>query len=242
MRPKQRVHFFTLLEMMIAFALVSILVATLMGFYWQLTKMQSEGQQLRQEAFQARYLQSRLAEVLTHAVVTDNKQFPDTFFFISQLGELNVYAPGSLVFSYNHGLDLNPKFCNEVLARLYRVESEGRGQLWLATWPRPSCSSDPKLVRRELLMDNVDSLSFSLYEPPQQEALSPETPGQTLTPGIDLPSYDKWQEIWPITYEDVPALVKLTLRLAKRPNESEGRELTYYFPLPHSEKPIILEL
>lgn len=263
-------RFFTLIEVMIAFGLVSILITTLMGFYWQMNVLQVESDQLRRESFQLRFLQSRLSEVLTRAVfpspaptaqdlVWDPKskkdpKIPDAFFYVSERDEAGVLASPSLVFSYDNGKDLDPLFCGTVLGRIYCVEKEGQGQLWLATWPRPSCSINPALARRELLMPNVRRIYIECYQPPTlvetipAPAAVPTTTSGAATPGapaptqeiVDMPPENSWVKFWRVGYRKLPAIIRIDVFMSPERAAKADNKLTFYFPFPNSRNPIII--
>lgn len=231
---------------MIAFALVSVLLATLMGFYRQLNVLQTETDQLRRRTFQLRYLQSRLADVLPRALAPKKKlpkdEIPDNFFYVSTQEEQGLFSAPSLVFTYDNQKDLVPDFCNGVLGRLYRVVKDGKSQLWLATWPRPSCSTNASRVRRELLLDEVAKLDFDFYEPPLTETAATPTPSPEGAPAepVEIPTPGAWQKIWPMSYQQLPAIIKVEIQLTPKRGKAEGETFTYYFPFPNSEKPIIM--
>lgn len=242
--PRRDGRPFTLIEVMIAFSLVAILISTLMGFYWQLNVLQVESDKVRRQAFHLRFLQSRLADVLPRTV---QPKSPDLFFYVSDQEEGDTFAAPSLVFCYDNGTDIDPDFSNEVLARLYRVEHNGRGELWLATWPRPGCSLNPTQVRRELLMENVASIAFSAYQPP--EPIQGQTPAQSLMQSarnadevpIEQPPPDSWESLWKMTYWSLPAILTLTVTPAAEKGVVTNQvPLEFYFPLPNNDHQIMM--
>lgn len=250
---------FTLIEVMIAFGLVAILISTLMGFYWQMNRLQVESDQIRRQAFHLRFLQSRLSNVLPRAVqptpapvpqgqatpeaaaTAKEPEVPNAFFYISERDEMGVLSAPSLVFSYDNGKDLDTLFCGVVLGRLYRAENEGKGELWLATWPRPSCSTNAALVRKELLMSNVRRIGIECYQPPKmiQPASAIGAVAASTTP-VEGPPEDTWSTTWKLAYRKLPAIIKLRIILDPTPGAKQSEELIFYFPIPNSNQPITI--
>lgn len=261
-----RSAYFTLIEVMIAFSLVSILITMLMGFYWQMNVLQVESDQLRRESFQLRFLQSRLSEVLSRAVppsplptaqdlvwdpaTKKEPKIPEAFFYVSERDEAGVLASPSLVFSYDNGKDLDPLFCGVVLARIFCVEKDKKGQLWLITWPRPSCSVNTSLARRELLMPNVRRIQIECYQPPTRVEQIPVVAAASTTPATgappatqeipESPPENTWVRFWRVGYRKLPAIIKIVVSLAPERGPLPAEDLIFYFPFPNSKNPIII--
>lgn len=249
MKTKRRLsHAFTLIEVLIAFSLAAILISALMSIYFQVNAVHRDSDLIRQKAFQMRYLQSRLADVLPRAIgpILKGDKKNDFFFFTpTEMG----MSGKSLVFSYDNGIDIDPFFSNTVLGRLVVLETEGRKQLWLVTWPIPRCSDDANRFRRELLLDNIDDWQMEFFatnemaNPPRTQKL-PNTPNpptavppQSAPEEIHLPRQG-WQDLWDIRYKRLPAIVRLRLKTTPPPGTADAIDLFYM--LPHSDTPILI--
>lgn len=144
-----RRHRFSLIEMMVSIVLISMLLTALFGAYSQVTYANSSIDKIRDQAFAARYLQSRLSDVLMK--VSSAKKKGAQFFTVV---ENHSYADGSsLVFTFDNGYSCDPRFAATVLGRLYL--SPG-GELTLALWPIDS--NEP--MRKEVLYSDVTGLAF----------------------------------------------------------------------------------
>ena len=93
---------FTLVEVLIAFSLAAVLISTLMNIYWQVSVIHRESDEVRRRAFEVRYLQSRLADVLPKAIAPIAKGDKSLDFFFYTPVEIGA-AGKSLVFSYDNG-------------------------------------------------------------------------------------------------------------------------------------------
>jgi type II secretory pathway component PulJ len=171
----------TLLEVLIAIALVSILTSVCLGYYRQIHLLNHELENLRKESFLEKTLQYRLSKIIP--AITLSKD--DPYFYLSV--DSNQYMESnSLVFVYDRGVDIQPQFSNEVLARLYL---NSKKQVCISYWPRPSKwkYDEPPMIT-EILKDGVEALSFSFYEPKQ------------------------WLNEWDQEKEKLPAMLKITFK------------------------------
>lgn len=224
-----------LLELLIAMALMSVLMIALMGYYGQIATLNREADQIRDETFQWRYLQNRLAYVLPRATAPSYRATPkekknDFYFYTSDAENAYMQSP-SLVFTFDNGFVSDPMFSGPVLARLFL----NKGALRLAIWPLPRCArqGNPPMLQ-EVLLENVESLSFDFYNPqPATGAPKPEKeifPKPTEEPAINL-----WTLFWSIGFRQLPAIVTVKV---KRKNDAEVK--TFSFVLPNCTKPIVV--
>lgn len=165
---------FTLLELLIALGLTAMLLTVVTGFYQQVQFLDSKAEGDRNENFKIRYAETRLAKVLTNALSEYSSKRNFYFFTSKHLQGLTSPNNPSLVFVYHNGPSMNPDIANTALARLY-VNNDN--QLCLASWPAPNRwkSHLPDTAKTEILLDNVENLSFSFYVAPKRNrALIPK--------------------------------------------------------------------
>jgi len=246
MKMKKKRRFFTLLETMIALALLSVLIAFLLGFYSEIESIHSELGKVRRENFRLLYIQNRLKEVLsTTSYAFDKKPFLEKkqFVFFTSKDTNAALRENSLVFIYNNGI-AHPFFSQNVLGRLYL---DGEGRFCLANWPQPQkwvkeghlLEFSP--INKEILLENVASLSFDFYMPPDMENIMVVNPseiqkGQTVTRPVA-----GWQKDgeWLITHDVLPALVKVTVVQNPTPVNKQGASHHFIVPLNSFSKPVI---
>lgn len=254
---KQSKQAFTLIEVMVALTLVSILLAVGFGAYSQMSLLEREGDQLRHAALQQRLAQTRLASLFLRIPLPnsffekkDPKKLPSRVFYSSSRTEPGLFRSGSLVFTYDNQTDLWPEFCNDVIARLYVKEPTGQegdtqGALWLATWPRPACSMDFSLARYEQILEGVKELHYSFYAPPPSHETSSKEGGSQQAGTLDAPprpapTLDSWNDTWAISYSKLPAIVHLHLIMEEK-NGKKVEPLDFYFPLVIQNPPLLRE-
>ena len=152
-----------------------------------------------------------------------------------------------LVFSYDHGIDLNERFSNHVLGRLFVEETESNNYLVLATWPVPRCwtkEDESPPIRKEILIDRVEELDFEFFHPSE----APEKVRTTIA-GIDAQGIseetelerNQWYSNWSSSYKLLPAIIKVRIKRNVQTGitgPSDWLELAY--PLPNAKAPIII--
>ncbi|MBT3393729.1 MAG: hypothetical protein HN411_01280 [Waddliaceae bacterium] len=251
---KIRRHNSTLLEVIIAMALSTMLMTTLLGYYWHTSKTNNILSQQRREATTIRYLQQRLSYVIENATIDtktrpqekdeDNKKRLSCFFSTKYSGN------DSLVFTFDNGV-ADSDFSNGVLARLYLEDDS----FMLATWTQPhenEISSDTSTIRKEVLLRGVADIHFSFFSPPTIESFSaiytkPHTEGR----GIPEPYPGKWHttgaanngnEIfggWERKYGFLPPLVKIYITM-ENPPETLPKTIVLTFQVSEAaKKPVI---
>ena len=237
----------TLIEVMIAMALVSVLMTVLMGYYGQISMLHSEVEAARQESFLLRYLQARLSYVLpailpVKSPKAEKEKANDFYFFTSEDQDGGIQAP-SLVFTYDNGVDIDATFSNGVLGRLALENRDGKGRLVLLTWPLPRYKGEmPPPMKKEILIDKVTSLSFSFFNPLEADTESKTKdlpqPVQDETPKADQ---NVWLPSWKLAYNDLPAIIKVTVtRSIETGLIPPDQPITMAFPIPNSKKTIIM--
>ena len=211
-----RKHHMTLLEVLIALALLAILLTSLMGIYQQMNTIERKISISRQENFRYLYLQYRLGQVLPNVVEDEaiGKEI-DFAFYTSSSGPIQPNTE-SLVFIYDNGIDGNPLFSNHVIGKLFL---DTKGRFCLATWPSFKEYSDINPpMRLEVLMEDIHELSFAFYRAPKKE----EDENKSQSTGVDK-RYGDWEKMfWSSEDEELPAIVRIGL-VPK--TENEGKQI-----------------
>lgn len=213
----------TLLEVLIATALTAILLSALTFFYRDLTVLNADVDRLYTVQFQQSYLQKRLASVLPKIVAPKPKQ-KDFYFFTSP-----VNGQPSLVFVYDNEACLDRTYGSLVLGRIYL---DSGGNLVLGTWPAPSrWDVDPKEMKKEILMEQVETLGFRFYLPPERDRTKLGSQNN-----LEASAYNHWLEEWPSAWKELPPL--MTIQVKRKDHEET---LRFAYQLPHSNLAILYE-
>lgn len=215
-------HYLTLVEVLISLALTMLLLSTLTYFYQDVSKMNAEYEKLRKEGFQQTYVENRLANILPKAVSPTDKKKDFSFFTSGDANGFLKMGQPSLVFTFDSGVELDKSFANHVVGRLFLNREN---QLILATWPSPKRWDAVKLppMKKEVLMEQVDSIHFEFYVPPANGK-----DAHTIEPK------NAWHKEWKQEYQKLPALVRLLLT-------RQGKTITFVFPIPASDMVIHYE-
>lgn len=206
----------TLIEVLISLALTMLLLSTLTYFYQDIMKMNVEYEKLRKEGFQFTYVENRLSNILPKAVSPTDKKKDFAFFTSGDANGFLKMGQPSLIFAFDSGVEVDKNFANHVVGRLF-VNKDN--QLILATWPSPkrweSIKQPP--MKKEILMDQVDSLHFEFYVPPgkanNQHPIEPK---------------NAWHKEWKQEYQKLPAMVRVLLT-------RQGKSMNFVFPIPASD-------
>lgn len=178
----------TLIEVLIGISLLSILLFALLSSYSQLKMVDTTLAKEIHKGLDSRTLESQLQDFILK--IPEAKR--DTYFFYTDFPPFS--SSPSLIFSYEAGSLLDPKFSGPVLGRLF-VDREGN--LALATWPAPSrLELPPYPMRLEVLAKGVQSIRFSFYCPPGAE-MEPEP--------------NRWHSEWKMTTWKVPPLMRIEI-------------------------------
>lgn len=215
-----------LLEVLMAAGLFAILLSTLLGTYFRLTRM-TEQTRLWKESVQNHLdLQSRLERLFNHILPIEDEQTDKnkehTYFFTESP------LPGrsrstSLVFTYDNFLDQSADYSSTQLARLYINEEK---QLCLTCWPQ---LYDHKSIkeRTEVLAESIENLEMLFYWPPQSD----EEEQMDVKPNIGM------QTTWLKNYKQLPAIVWLTLFIEGNPTPQE-----FAFVLLQARHPVLFPM
>lgn len=239
MMIKKRRHFLTLIEVMIAMGLSMILISVVVYFYQQLSLINIAMDKAQNEHFQKRFLEYRLNAIIPMAVGPENKDF---HFFISPNNQGLFYEKSqSLVFTFNNGVKLDKLMSDLVIGRLFLDE---KNQLTFAAWPIPKrwVENEPPPLSKEVLMENIISLSFEFYTPPDKGKIKfvnkqeNKTTTQINKPNFPDSIRNQFQPDWRKEYRQLPAVVKV---LITRKNGDKIEKMTFAYPLPKTQQPII---
>ena len=218
-------RFFSIIELLVAVGLLSILLFSLFGFYQMFYSLQEQLDSLREESYQQRYAQFRLNEVLPKSIRAGSSK---SFDFFTSKGFSSDHS--SLVFVYNRGVDIYPWLSNLVLSRLYL--NGNTGELCLVSWPIPSKEREESPpMKREVLLNRVKSVSFQFFTPPDlKKKIDNKHPITTGAETLESPK-GQWIPYWDKRFKELPALVEVKVeRWDKREENLETFRFAFRFP------------
>lgn len=225
MQKRVKKRYVTLLEMLIAMSLVSVLLVFLFGFYREMDLMQSHLAVVQKENFKLLYVQKRLSNVIMEAGAIDK--------IIGKRRSL-LYTPQTdLVLIYDNHVNRLPYFSNYVLGRLYVDKDKN---LCLSSWPSPEMWKEEGFmierspINKEVLLRNVEKLSFEFFVPPifNDLVVDPEEVGTDKKQKI--PKAGGWLDEWSLEYDQLPAMVKVILKI-KEDKKKEAEQVVFVFPI-----------
>lgn len=229
----------TLLEVLIAMALTVLILTVLTFFYSHVSKIGTEIDQIKDQGFYVRYLESRLADILPKVVTPTD---PDFAFF--SVGDEGLTKPGSqsLIFTFNNGPSLDKDLSNHVIGRIY-VDRDGN--LMFSYWPTLKHWNRAGLPeeRKELLLEKVDSLSFEFFVAPEKSKRWSPSKGQEIEPK------GEWRrQPWLKEFQNVPVIIKVIIFLSEEKNipeafltKVEGKKaVVFMFPIMNKKTPHIV--
>lgn len=236
----------TLLEVLVAMTVLSVLLVVIFGFFRELTVLDTFTKFQQEKVFKKSYVEFRLAHFFSNIINEADSQNKKFAFYIDPqdlTGGNSKFS--SLVFTYDNGVRLLPQHSGHQRARLYL---DHKKRLCLASWPNEDQKeAQYEAMQKEILLENVESLKFSCFAPyiPAKEDSGTLTP-----PGMIRNS---WQEEWPVSYKSMPALIKMTLLVKneftvglekKEANKEESEKLEkivfiFYLPVSHKFKNFI---
>ncbi len=220
-----RYKYVTLLELLIAMALTSLVLMALTFFYQQVTIIGSEADKVRSEGFYIRYVENRLMEVIPK-IIAKNDKSGDFLFFSFENDGLGLPGSQGLVFTFDNGICFDRLFSNHVIGRLL---VDPKGDLLLFYWPMPKRLKDKNdiPVKKEVLLTGVESLAFEFFVAPLKPK---ETIKEDLVPGA-------WhRRLWQQESGLLPVMVKMMITLSKTPERQ-----IFVFPLTKNNNHIIYE-
>lgn len=246
----------SLLEMIIAMGLTVLVLFSLTFFYREIDMLNSDMEKTQKLAFEKLYLENRLSSILPKILpprfsskMKNQEITNDYFMYTAPYSEsATAQTANSLIFTFKKGPDMDPDRANDALGRLY-IDQGNR--LCLATWPSPvrwQPNVQPSM-RKEILLENVVSLDFQFYVPPEKDRKkviekmkkAKKTGGDKNTKApqpVDIQPKGQWHNEWRNDYAQLPALVKVIL---KRAIDKTPEEISFIFQLPLSDMVILYE-
>ncbi|MBM3192212.1 MAG: hypothetical protein FJZ63_06155 [Chlamydiae bacterium] len=211
MKVKRKKNF-TLLEVLLAFALLSTVLALIFHFLKTSALLQTRAQTLHNLCMEKMLLHQRLSHLLSKVepCLGLNLQQGHSAFY-TQEG-----WPLSLHFTCNHGIDPEETFTGPLQGHLHLE----KGNLLLDLTPPKSSST-----RQQLLLTGVKDLSFLFYKRPSLVA---------RTSGLPKESFEV-SSTWSSKDPDIPYSMTLSLTLL------DGTALNYTFFLSSTPQPIFFE-
>lgn len=201
--------FFTLFELLLSLMLLAILLTTLFGWYRHISFGKKKINEKEMAAMEERYFDKQLQKILPKA------NLKPCFF---------TDKDGSLIFTFDNGVQSNPALSGTVLGRLFLDATTHT--VCLGIWPSNG-DDEPFQIRK--LLSNVESMRFSFYWPvdPFALAVDPSKVGKPEpNPG--------WPQSWEKEFGELPPMMKIVL---EHPKE---RFQEFVFDLPQSKKSRIL--
>lgn len=197
---KIKKKYFTLLETMISLALVSILLSSLTYLYYEINLLDLRAEKSEKKAFQLRYLEDRLFQLIPHIISNKNKDF--IFFSGSSCDHFNKPGNPYLLFSFDNSINLvDANFSNHVVGRIF-LDKEGNLILAIVPSLDKVEFKDQIPISKEILFKNVKSLNFSFFSwSDSKEAGTYEF----------SPPKGEWVSYWKQEYHELPALLKMEI-------------------------------
>lgn len=225
----------SLIEVLIGMVLTVLVLTTLLFFYQQINVISIDIDKVKKEHFQLRYVENRLSSILPRAInEKDKKEF--TFFSLNDEG-ISLNGSQSLIFTFDNDVSRDSVFSNNVIGRLYL---DKQGFLTLAYWPSPKRQEkgSPVPMKKEVLLEGVDSLDFEFFIPPEKLGEA------NLNKAHDNPSPEPkggWRkQLWLKEFKKLPAMVKMNVGI-KETNDGKKEVLSFVFPLVNSVTPVIYD-
>jgi len=234
----------TLIEVMIAMVLTSLVLFTLTFFYQQLGSISFAIDETRQADFKERFIELRLSNILPKTIAPKKDEFP---FFSFESDQISYPGCQNLIFYYDNGISIDPLFSNEVIARLM-VDKDKR--LILALLPSkdkwPKDKSVP--LKMEVLLDKVTSLKFSFFVPPKPIQTQTEEQKESLptksgknkdqqSENEPIEPIGNWRnEVWKPEFKALPALIKVEIMT----EDTKSAKMNFMYPLVNCSCHIVL--
>lgn len=213
---------FTLLEALVAFSILSGVLALLFSFFWQLQKGTQLNEVENQHLSQERYVESRLFFLFSRVLNENKSSQAKQFRFHTLPRQPGFSSSPILFFTFDHGVRLPPSLSGPVLAGLYIDEAKN---LCLCIWPMHTLVEEAfeQVSYREILLTGADELHFVFFAAPLKDLSTPSFEEAQ-------PLRGRWnEEEWLPTWEEMPSMVKMQLRYDR------DREIEWTFVLPTSQ-------
>lgn len=216
---------FTLIEVLIATTLTSVMLYMLLSIYSQCQKIDRQNSQTRQLSYEMQMLASKLSSIIPFTYYDHGK--PNHYFFFTSNEPYNPNSQ-SLVFCFNNGSQYDKPFSSDVIARLYLDEQR---HLALAIWPHKASWKEGSLpiAKKQILLEEVEELSFEFFATPPKEFSSIESLGQGV-PDTTENLISEWKK----EYQTTPATVHIHIT-------KNGETKTLSYAIIRRPQPIIYQ-
>lgn len=242
-------RYVTLLELIIAMMLTSLVLVALNYFYLDIVHIGTMTDKVRNEGFYMHYIENRLLNTVSKAIPKKDQARDSAFFSTNDAG---LAKPGSqtLVFMFDNGVSLDKEFSNHVLGRLYL---DPQGNLTLTYWPSPKRKERPDSpwpMKKEILLQGASSLAFEFFIAPEKssQTKSNESSDQNQTQKQQEgqspePKGDWTAQLWLKEYNQLPVLVKIIVSLEKpnAPRKDSIEKMLFVLPLVNAEGHIVYD-
>lgn len=207
---------FILLEVLLAFSILSMILAFLFNSLRTSALLNEKCDRLRQIFFTRYHIQERLSQIFSNIepCLAPLLEKGESAFYTSDQPCLSLY------FTFNHGIDPEEAFTGYVQGHLFLDKNA------LILELTPTDPRYPTQKRREVLLTGAQSLSFLFYQRP---ALIQRTKNTSSKDAFELLSK------WPLDYPDIPYCMTLSLEL------QDKSLINYSFYLSSSIQPIRYE-
>jgi len=149
---------FSLVELLIAMSLVTMVLGILFGLFWYKARIVHHLTALKQDAELVRLAHARCQTIFSNIVHGKKNQH---FFFTA-----SDHGHPSLIFTFKNGVDHEQLFSDDVLAKLFLDQDN---QLVLVIWPNPekANATEKYSMRKEILLDHVTECTMEFWKAPE---------------------------------------------------------------------------
>lgn len=227
----------TLIEVLIAMTLTTLVLMTLMFFYQQISFINIDIDKVKAEHFHLRYVENRLSEVLPRAI-NEKGRLTDFVFFTFNDDGSGLSGSQSLIFTFDNDVSLDQVFSNHVIGRLY-LDKDGR--LILAYWPSPKrLEGNGEIpMKKEILFEGAESLAFEFFIAPDKAGGEAKLSKASESP-VPEPKGDWRRQLWTKDFNKLPVMAKVILGV-KEGKDRKKETYTFIFPLANTLNPVIYD-
>jgi hypothetical protein len=204
---------FTLLEILLAFSILSMILAFLFHSLRTSAMFNTKSDALRHFFFERYHIEERLSQLLSRVepCLTPLLENGASAFYTNEEPQISLH------FIFDHGIDPDETFTGLVEGHLFLEKK------MLVLELRPVNPLNAMNLRREILLTNVNALSFLFYQRPSLVQRSKNTTSEATFEVLSK---------WPIDFPDIPYCLTLSLEL------EDKSLLKYSFYLSSSIQPI----
>jgi len=207
-------------------SLTAVLLMILMFFYRESMEMNRLNDEAAIQSFQERYVDNRLASVLSNLIpATDNER---EFFFKTtpDFAEAGIAVGDALVFGYDNSMRWDRNFASDVNGTLYLDKYK---RLCLVTTPLLKHWEDESTlpIHKEILLEHVEELSFLFRFP--ADTMKVENQQK-----LDL----KEEKYWTPGKKLLPAVMFISVQLESKKKGEVGEKRNFGFVFPNRDHPI----